>query len=139
MWAWQSPHLPTRVDYTSLVQSWHASLAARGPVDVIPVGAPLGGYRLLVVPALYLMSASAHEWLRSYSGQLVITAGTGLVDEHLRMTPDSLADLIGASVVERDFSPWLDTLAPLAAGAREGVTYLPTLDVVDLEQLTLNS
>ncbi|MEV6969603.1 beta-galactosidase [Hamadaea sp. NPDC051192] len=141
MWAWQSPHLPTRVDYTSLVQSWHAALSASAsssdgrPVDVIPVGASLEGYRLVVVPALYLMSAAAHEWLRTFTGHLVITAGTGLVDEHARTTPDSLADLIGATIAERDFSPWLDTVVPTAAGPHPNVTYLPSLDVVPLDGL----
>jgi len=134
MWAWQSAHLPTRLDYTALVQSWHASLSSHGPVDVVPVGAPLSSYRLVVVPALYLMSSSVHAWLRSYEGQLVITAGSGLVDEHLRMTPDSLEDLIGARVIDRDFAPWRDTLAPTSDGPRANVTYLATLDVVDLEQ-----
>jgi beta-galactosidase len=138
MWAWQSDHIPTRVDYTGLVQSWHASLSAHGPVDVVPPLADLSAYRLVVVPAMYIMSRAAHAWLRSYAGKLVITAGSGLVDEHLRTTPDALADLIGASIVERDFAPWRDVLASGDSVARNGnVTYLASLEVGDLGEIGL--
>lgn len=149
MWAWQGDHLPAKVPYENLVQSWHAALSGAGrPVDVIPVGAPLESYRLVVVPALYLMSAAAHEWLRSFTGTLVITAGTGLVDASLRVTPGSLDDLIGARVVDRDYTPWTDTVALTsgewagdgvgAPAVRNGrVVYVPSLDVVDLDELGL--
>ena len=101
-WAWQSPHLPARLDYQKLARRWHAALP--GPVDVLPVSAPLTGYALVVVPALYLMSAETHAALRAYvrgGGTLVVGFGSGLVDECLRTTPGALDDLIGASVARR--------------------------------------
>ncbi|NUT32787.1 MAG: beta-galactosidase [Hamadaea sp.] len=138
MWAWQSDHMPAKVPYESLVQSWHASLSATGPVDVIPVGAPLTRYRLVVVPALYLMSSRAHSWLRSFEGSLVITAGTGLADSSAQVTPHSLEDLIGARVVDREYDPWVDTLDRGTGVHRNGrVVYVPSLDVVDLGELGL--
>jgi len=148
MWAWQSDHLPTKhLDYEVVVRSWHSALTeAHGPVDVIPVGAPLDRYRLVVVPALYLMSAQTHEWLRSFTGSLVITAASGLVDEQARVTPGSLDDLIGARVVARNWHPVSETLslddASLVALSDDGlpavirrgdVTYIATLGPVDLE------
>jgi beta-galactosidase len=102
LWAWQSPHLPTRLDYSALALRWHGALS--GPVDVLPVSAPLGGYSLVVVPALYLMSEATHAALRdfvSHGGTLVIGFGSGLVDECLRTTPGALDDLIGACVARR--------------------------------------
>lgn len=99
LWAWQSPHLPTRLDYAALARRWHGALT--GPVDVLPVSASLAGHSLVVVPALYLMSADTHTALRAFAsggGTLVITFGTGLVDDCLRTTPGALDDLIGARV-----------------------------------------
>jgi beta-galactosidase len=99
MWAWQSPHLPTRLDYTDFARRWHGALS--GPVDVLPVSARLAGYSLVVVPALYLVSAETHAALRAYAeggGTLVISFGTGLTDSRLRTTPGALDDLIGARV-----------------------------------------
>jgi beta-galactosidase len=96
LWAWQSPHLPARLDYRDVAQRWHSCLDR--PVDVVPVTASLDRYSLVVVPALYLMSADTHAALRAFAaagGTLVIGAGSGLVDECLRSTPGSLDDLTG--------------------------------------------
>jgi beta-galactosidase len=122
LWAWQSPHLPTRLDYAALARRWHGALD--GPVDVLPVPASLNGYSLVLVPALYLMSAATHATLRAFAaggGTLVIGFGSGLVDECLRTTPGALDDLIGARVTRHvHLAPsepdgpvpfWLDELA----------------------------
>jgi len=97
MWAWQSDHVPAALDYSAVVARWHAHMGT--PTDVLPIDADLTGYDLVVVPALYLMSAAAHARLRAYAASgatLVVTAGSGLVDDCVRVTPNSLADLIGA-------------------------------------------
>ncbi|GIF23816.1 beta-galactosidase [Actinoplanes tereljensis] len=98
MWALQAPHLPAReLDYDATVRRWHRALD--GPIDVLPPTAPLAGYDLVVVPSLYLMPADVHRALRDYvrdGGTLVLTAGSGQVDEHCRVTPGALDDLIGA-------------------------------------------
>jgi beta-galactosidase len=99
MWAWQSPHLPTQLDYPALALRWHGALS--GPVDVLPVSASLEGYSLVVVPALYIMSDETHAALRAFAsggGTLVIGFGSGLVDGCLRTTPGALDDLIGVRV-----------------------------------------
>jgi beta-galactosidase len=120
LWAWQSPHLPARLDYFSLVLRWHGALT--DPVDVLPVSASLDGYSLVLAPALYLMSAETHSALRAFAsggGTLVIGYGSGLVDECLRTTPGALDDLIGARVTGHLSRPrgerWADALSPGAA------------------------
>jgi beta-galactosidase len=122
MWAWQSPHLPTPLDYGALVRRWHAALAA--PVDVLPAAASLAGYSLVAVPALYLMSAATHAALRDYAargGTLVLSFGTGLTDECARTTPGALDDLIGARVLGHEWlrppGLWLDHLELTGASA----------------------
>jgi beta-galactosidase len=101
MWAWQAPHLPTKeLDYEATARRWHRALGA--PVDVLPMGAPLAGYPLVVAPLLYLVPAAGHAALRDYvagGGTLVLTFGSGLVDDRCRATPGALDDLIGARVV----------------------------------------
>jgi beta-galactosidase len=105
MWAWQAPHLPTaRLDYTEFGMATHRAAAALGgAVDVIPATAPLDGYRLVCVPAMYVMSPTTHAALREYAdrgGTLLVTFGSGLVDETVRVTHDSLADLLGVRLGE---------------------------------------
>ena len=116
-WAWEAPHLPTReIDYEATVRRWHRALT--GPVDVLPVGADLSGYRLVVAPLLYLLPAAGHAALRDYvagGGTLVLTFGSGLVDDCCRVTPGALDDLIGCRMVRH--LPLLPGEAvPLAGG-----------------------
>lgn len=81
------------VDHERLAMRWHAALTeAHGNVDVIPPCADLDRYRLVVAPAPYLMSPMTHSRLRSCSGDLVLSAAGGAVDEHARVTPSSLDD-----------------------------------------------
>jgi beta-galactosidase len=124
MWAWQGDHLPTRhLDYERLAVRWHTALTeTHGVIDVVPPGAHLGRYRLVVVPALYLMSATTHAWLRSYPGDIVLTAASGAVDEHARVTPGSLDDLIGARVTARRWLPPDESVA-LADGRTAGLCF----------------
>jgi beta-galactosidase len=116
LWAWQSPHLPTRLDYAAVARRWHAALD--GPVDVLPVSAALDGYALVAVPALHLMSEATHAALRDFAsngGTLVIGFGSGLTDGCLRTTPGALDDLIGARVT-RSVPLLPEESLPLAGG-----------------------
>jgi beta-galactosidase len=132
MWAWQSPHLPTReIDYEAMARRWHGALGAGGTmVDVVPVTAPLRRYRLVAAPALYLMPAAAHIALREYvsgGGTLVLTFAGGLVDDCSRATPGALDDLIGARVVQH--VPLLPReTVPLAEGDAVGRRWLDHLE-----------
>jgi beta-galactosidase len=117
MWAWQAPHLPTReFDYEATCRRWHRALG--GLADVVPLTAPLTGYRLVAAPLLYLLSAAGHAALRDYAaggGTLVLTCGSGLVDENCRVTPGALDDLIGARVLRH--VPLLPTETVALAGS----------------------
>ncbi|GAB2604748.1 beta-galactosidase [Paractinoplanes abujensis] len=120
MWAWQSPHLPTPfIDYTATAQRWHRALGP--PVDVVPLAAALDGYHLVVAPLLHLVSAAGHKALRSYAesgGTLVLTFGSGLADEHCRLTPGAFDDLAGIRLVRHrpgELGVWLDEIDPLDA------------------------
>ncbi|WP_196279428.1 beta-galactosidase [Catellatospora vulcania] len=124
-WAVGASHLPAPVDYQGIVEGWHRALWRRGyPVDVVPPTATLAGYRVLVVPAAYLLTDESARRLDEYTregGHLVVTYLSGIVDEHLRVRvggyPGALRDMLGIRVEEFD---------PLPPGA------VVTLDTGDL-------
>jgi len=135
MWAWQSPHLPTReIDYEATARRWHAALG--GLVDVLPVTASLSRYSLVVAPALYLMAAATHAALRSYAaggGTLVLTYAGGLVDDFARSTPGSLDDLIGARVLRH--VPLLPGETVALEGGLTGARWIDELETAGAEVL----
>ena len=135
MWAWQAPHVPSRdIDYEKMAYRWHGVLGGAGSaVDVVPVTASLSGYRLVVAPALYLMSQAVHTALRAYvfeGGTLVLTFASGLVDDCARVTPGALDDLIGARIVRH--TPLLsDETVALAGTDAVGRRWFDQLEVTD--------
>lgn len=90
------------------------------PVDVITKEQPFDAYKLLIVPMLYLVSATILERLQRFveqGGTLVTTYMTGLVDEHdlaYAGWPGELKTLFGLTPLETD------TLYP---NDRNGVTF----------------
>ena len=90
------------------------------PVDVITKEQPFDAYNLLIVPMLYLVSATILERLQRFveqGGTLVTTYMTGLVDEHdlaYAGWPGELKTLFGLTPLETD------TLYP---NDRNGVTF----------------
>ncbi|MET9732105.1 beta-galactosidase [Streptomyces sp. NPDC006458] len=81
-------------------------------VDFAHPEADLSAYPLVVVPALYLMTKTAGDNLRSYveqGGTLVVSYFSGIVDEHDAVHegayPGVLRDVLGLTVEE--FSPLL--------------------------------
>lgn len=78
------------------------------PVDVITKEQPFDAYKLLIVPMLYLVSATTLERLQRFveqGGTLVTTYMTGLVDEHdltYAGWPDELKTLFGLTPLETD-------------------------------------
>jgi beta-galactosidase len=112
-WALQSPGLPSEdIDYLHEVRAAHRALSRLGMgVDVLPVDAPLDGYRVVVVPALYLLDTASPgntaERLRAYvagGGRLVVTFLSGVADSHGRVHtggyPGALRDLLGIRTTE---------------------------------------
>lgn len=88
---------------------WHAGVA----VDVVPPGADLAGRRLVVVPALHMVSdapaAVLHDFV-SAGGTALITFLSGIVDpnDHIRLGgyPGAFRDLLGV---------WVEEFFPLRA------------------------
>ncbi len=128
-WALQAPHLRAPLDYQAMVQRCHAALERRGfAVDVVPPTALHGGngrppYRLMVVPAAYLMTQTAVQALRLYvegGGHLLTIGPTAVVDEHATvrvgaplfpdaypadLPDDALADLLARACTDAGVKP----------------------------------
>jgi beta-galactosidase len=108
-WAAEAPDHPS-VDMTTFfeIRRWHAALWRSGVVtDIVHPAADLTGYRLVLVPALYLMDDAAATNLTRYveaGGTLVVGPYSGIVDEHDQVRlggyPGALRDLLGVRVSE---------------------------------------
>jgi beta-galactosidase len=100
--------------YLDQVRRDHAALRRAGVVcDVAHPEADLAGYRLLLAPALYLVTDGGAESLRRFvagGGVLVVSFGSGLVDQagqvRLGGYPGALRGLLGVRVEE--FFPLAD-------------------------------
>lgn len=115
-WALETPHLPNdAIGYSEEVRATHRSLWRAGiATDFVRPGADASRYRLLLVPALYAMSAETAEWLERYvadGGRLVVSAPSGVTDENQQIPegphPALLRRLLGVGS---------DEILPLAPG-----------------------
>ncbi|NCT91432.1 beta-galactosidase [Cellulomonas sp. APG4] len=106
-------HPSQHVRYLEQVHHWYRALRAAGiGVDVVAPGAPLDGYRLVVVPELFLTrdgDAAAVERLVANGGHALVTYFSGIVDADLRVRlggyPGAFRDLLGVHVEQ--FHPLL--------------------------------
>ncbi|MDQ7903244.1 beta-galactosidase [Phytohabitans sp. ZYX-F-186] len=108
-WAQEARNQPS-VDMAAFaeIMRWHAVLWRAGvSADLAHPGADISGYRLVLAPALYLLTAAAAGNLCSYvegGGTLAVGPYSGLVDEHDRVhpapLPGALAGLLGVRVEE---------------------------------------
>ena len=93
---------------------WYAAFLALGVrADVLPTGAPLEGYDVVVAPLVHVMPAAVTDLLRDFvdrGGHLVTTYFSGVVDENDHVWPGgypgALRELLGVRVEE--FGPLLD-------------------------------
>ncbi|GAA1980065.1 beta-galactosidase [Isoptericola halotolerans] len=117
-WATDAPGHPTQdVRYLDEVHAMHAALRRSGAgVDVVAPGADLSGYRLVVVPTLFLVADEAAAALERYvdaGGHLLVTYFSGIVDEHDHVRtggyPGAFRDVLGLRT---------DEFFPLDAGQR---------------------
>lgn len=108
-WAWDSG--PKPVWHRSIATEaarWHRLLGAAGHrVDVLPVSADLGMVDVVLVPALFLMSATTAGSLATVvarGGTVVVSSLSGIVDETNTVVPGGypgfLRDLLGIRVIE---------------------------------------
>ncbi|MEU6714862.1 beta-galactosidase [Nonomuraea sp. NPDC046802] len=127
VWAQDHPAQPTAdLDPVEEAKRWHAALWRAGlTCDLAHPEGDLTGYRLLLVPALYLVSdsgaANVEEFARR-GGVVLVGPYSGIVDEHDRVRlggyPGAWRDLLGVSVEE--FFPLEGPIA-LDSGAKGGV------------------
>lgn len=107
-------HPSADVRYPDRARAFHRALWDLGiSADVVSPGAPLDGYRLVIVPTLYLVDDAAAEAVRAFvadGGHAVVTYFSGIVDEndHIRAGgyPGAFRDVLGIRVDE--FSPLLE-------------------------------
>lgn len=107
-WAiqWQRHHRD--FDYVAHLLHYYRPFAALNiPVDVISADAPLKGYRLVIAPALLVLTESRVERLKEFvagGGHLVLTIRSGMKDEYNALLParqpGPLAEIAGVEVEE---------------------------------------
>ncbi|WP_062299967.1 beta-galactosidase [Demequina maris] len=98
----------THVRYLEQVHHAYRALRAAGvTVDVVPAGAALDGYRLVVVPALHAVQDAAADTLDAYvrdGGSALVTFASGIVDHDDRVRlggyPGAFRDMLGIRVDE---------------------------------------
>ncbi|MEU0152086.1 beta-galactosidase [Micromonospora fulviviridis] len=119
-WALESDAHPAVLDLLETHRAHYAPLFdAHVTCDVVSPATDLSGYRLVVVPNLYLMSAEVAARLRRYvegGGHLVVSFFSGIVDEsdraYLGGYPAPLRKLLGLRI---------DEFWPLPAGGTIGL------------------
>ena len=112
-------HPSQQFSYHQTVLAHYAAFWRLGVTcDVVPIDTDLSGYRIVVVPALYMVDDATAERIADVTvrgGTVVITYFSGIVDtaDHIRLGgyPGAFRDLLGISVEE---------FGPLPAG--QGVT-----------------
>jgi beta-galactosidase len=108
-WALESRGMPSpHVRHLDVARAAHAALWRSGiGCDIAAPRSDLSRYRLVVVPAVYLLSDEAAVSLRRYTeggGHLVVTFCSGIADQWHRIRtggyPGALRDLLGIRVEE---------------------------------------
>ncbi|MFG3077238.1 beta-galactosidase [Streptomyces sp. NPDC048225] len=94
-WAGDQEARPSReVDYPAVLGAWHRALWQAGlTTDFAHPGHDLSGYRLVVVPQLYLLTDAAVDNLLAHvhgGGALVCGFLTGVADEDDRVRPGAM-------------------------------------------------
>ena len=123
LWATEHEAKPTsELDVKHIRDSYYAALWRAGiTADVAHPEGDLSGYRLVVVPAVYLMSRAAAGNLKDFvrsGGTALISPYSGIADEtdtvYLGGYPGALTDLVG--VRSDEFYPLVDETVTLASG-----------------------
>lgn len=115
-WAIHAQRHHKDFDYVAHLTHYYRPLAARNiAVDVVSTDAPLDGYRLVIAPALHLLSDERVARLRRFverGGHLVLTIRSGMKDERNALLParqpGPLAEIAGVEV--EDYYALLDSV-----------------------------
>lgn len=108
-WATEHTATPTQhVHHVDEPLAWFRALADQGvTADVVPVRGAWDGYKMVVLPSVYLLSEETTRRVRDYvvgGGRLVVTYYTGISDEKdhvwLGGYPGTIRDVVGVRVEE---------------------------------------
>src|ERR1700712_2696976 len=101
-WAIDNPDHPATLDYLSLVQGWYsAAHRAHVQVDFVRAGDDLSGYRVVLAPHLYLLTAPDAANLVGFArdgGHLLVTAFSDVVDENDRFREGGFLTQLGETL-----------------------------------------
>jgi beta-galactosidase len=109
---WQRHHRD--FDYVAHLTHYYRPLAARNiAADVVSPDAPLNGYRLVVAPALVILSETQAQRLKDFvrrGGHLVLTVRCGVKDRYNALRPSRAPGLLAglAGVEVEDYYALLD-------------------------------
>ena len=119
-WALSAHSNPSQdVDHLREAHRAYAALRSNGvTTDIVPPGADLADYSIVVVPALYSLSSAEATAISDFvatGGNVIVTFFSGLADEELRLRmdvsraepPGAFAEMLGA---------WTEEFFPLNAG-----------------------
>jgi len=103
---WQPHHRD--FDYVAHLLHYYRPIAARNvPVEIVSADAPLKDYRLVIAPALLIMTETRVAELKNFvarGGRLILTLRCGMKDEYNALLPSRqpgpLAELAGVEVEE---------------------------------------
>ncbi|MHA6618768.1 beta-galactosidase [Pseudonocardia sp. DLS-67] len=106
-------HPSCKVRYMDAALRWHRAVTELGATaDVVHPSADLSGYKLVIVPTLYLCTDETAAALQAYAdggGHVLVTYFSGIVDEHdhvrLGGYPGAFRELLGVRTEE--FAPLL--------------------------------
>ena len=121
-------HPSCKVRYMDAALRWHRAVTELGATaDLVHPSADLSGYKLVIVPTLYLCTHETAEALEAYveaGGHVLVTYFSGIVDEHdhvrLGGYPGAFRDLLGVRTEE---------FAPLMPGVTVALDDGSTADV----------
>ncbi|QYN40211.1 beta-galactosidase [Pseudonocardia sp. DSM 110487] len=121
-------HPSCKVRYMDAALRWHRAVTELGATaDVVHPSVDLSGYKLVIVPTLYLCTDETAAALRAYvddGGHVLVTYFSGIVDEHdhvrLGGYPGAFRDLLGVRTEE---------FAPLMPGVTVALDDGSTADV----------
>jgi beta-galactosidase len=129
--ALQNQPVNPALSYERVFAQYYRALWARNVgVDVVPPGADLSRYALVVAPLLYILDAPTAQQVREYverGGTLITTCRSGVMDEHNMVVnqplPGLFAEVCGVEVDEYDSLDADVGLSLAAEAALGGGTY----------------
>jgi len=101
-WALESAYLPIKVDYQELSRTWYDAFhSLHMSVDFVRPDADLTRYRLVVAPALYLLTEADARNLTAFvdgGGHLLVTAYSDIVGESNEFRSGGFQTLLGEAL-----------------------------------------